>query len=825
MRATRIRTTARGLDLTVQPTAPVVVLHGPNGAGKSTLLNSVVAAVTGTIMQGGEPVKAVQTVYRALAPGFGDVRMRVEFGGDHVDRTMRGKDGAGGKLSVSQRLLTTFAAHGLGDREATGAVIGRLGNPALFDVQAFLALGPTERQKRLLTLCAQLTPPWPASRVIGSISNHADLIADGDDDLAGKVAMAAWGADGMNPGATDEELFYVEDAETFYDALARYRAGAARRAADNAAEVERCQKAILRLDKDAAERIQAVHGTVEAVDAELARLGAELEQLNRDLGQAESAHARRQSIATESARLEALVARPVDELEVEHAAAADALAQARDELAALAEAEPPTFVPDPEIAELRAERALVAERIRALEERLAQARAEAASVQRAREALTAHAEGARCPVCLGAIDDDAFDRLDAAQAQHDAEVAAAEAALEGPRTELARLDVDIREIEQEDRERELAVARERGQREQRLRQLRHDTAPAGPLAAAIASAAAALEARRGAAERLAAIQAEAAGLPTLDLAALRTTIEGAAAQRDDATARRKAIAEADERRKTRLRAVADRDAADTRQRVLNLAIQAWDAVIADFAREAIAPLAETVNRVAPAGWTFEVDVEKAELRVARRGRPTVPLVALSDGEQGLLFPAVSAALARASGAGWRVILADRADGMQSMPAPGAPRGLFVRFVQGLVGACAADEIDQAFIATARLTPEERRALAAMKDVQVVDLGCEVEAVANAPAGADDEDGDESEAVARIRAAVEPLTPAGVRALYEQMGAVPDSSIPVARAQVPQVAAQLEIGALVVEQLAERLPRRGAEARAQPQASTGQEATT
>ncbi len=797
--AKRIRTTARGLDLVVEPKKRVVVLYGPNGGGKSTFLHSIMFALRGTIVLGGEPVKAVQDVFRTLSPGPGDIRARIEYeSGHYVDRTARGRM-KGDKLSVEQRVLTSLAdADAGGERAATAAIVAALGDPAQFDVAGFLSLGPTARQKRLMEMCAASAPPWPASRVIAMISALAE--ATYEEGMAGKVTFAAWGPDAQNPGATDDDLFNVQADETFYAALVRHMKAAQARADANAAEIERTQKAIERLDADAAQRTQQVHGTIEQVDAEIRRLNTEIERGENELGQARTLTERRQSIQGEIATVEALVQRPVPEYEADIGRAEASLA---DAVAQLAEAEAttaPTFAPDAELAPLRAAREEKAARAAELDTNLAGLAAQIEAFRATEQRLAAHDgdDPAECPMCLQAIDGRVAEVITAHRGSLERLAQAATGALADLRAELSRLDIDIAEIEEDDRQRQLEVARSTATRAERITSLRAQVAEGGPLRRGVQTAREALAARRGADERLAALRQSLAELAVVDLEATERALDGARQQREQAAERRRLISEAQQRRETRLRAVADRDAAEQRTPILKAAVEVWQRLVNDYVREALAPMAETINRMAPDDATFTIDVDRAEFRVSKGAKPAFPLVSLSDGEQVLFFPAVSTAFARQSGAGWRVLLADRADGIQSLPARGAPHGVFVRFVAGIVAAADAGEIDQAFICTARLTNKEEMVLADL-GVQIVRVGFDDEAPAVEAPPADDD--------GAARALADSLTTAGLRTLYERIGAEMDPSVPIARASLAAAARARGYTAAALERLASGLPRR------------------
>lgn len=721
-RATRIRTTARGLDLRVEPTAPVVVITGPNGIGKSTMLNAIPHAIAGSLQQGGKTIAAPHLVYRVLMDGAGECRTRIEFGGDEfVDRSMIGADDGNGGIKVSTTLRSSWA-RGLTGKAAEGATIAALGNPALLDVQAFLALAPGDRSRRLIETCAALAPGWTADRLVGRMAQAVSIIAESEPTITlDRLARAVWRLPAEALLACDpDELFAVADGEAFYDALQRYTEAAAQRVRDNGTAIDGLKAAINRLDADAAERTAEVHGTTAEWEATCARLGREIEDQRAELAAVESAATRRASIDAEIDRLRLVAARPATDLAAEVQQAAAALQSAKDALAQ-AEREPmAAFEPSPEVAALRAELAAAKRTTEPLREQWNAATREVMTLQ----AIVDSGAGC-CPTCSQAVDRDVVQaRVDSLRA-----ALADDGEIGGPFTRAveneALIAADVDDIEREEANRKLATAREAGASAERRAALRLSVQTTLPRALAAAEQAATEHSM--AADRLAALEAERAALPTGNVDELRVLLAGTTRQRDEAVAARRAVTAADERRATRLRAVADREEAEAAAPVLALARRAWAQVGRAWAAEAVQPFVATLNRVAPEGCRFEIDMGRGEIRFARPSRPAISLASLSDGEAASIFPAVAIALARSAGAQWAVVLADRCEAMQSDPAPGAPAGIFARFVEGLAAAAAAGEIDQAFVATSRMTPEEVAAIEALAGVQIIRLGTKTEA--------------------------------------------------------------------------------------------------
>ena len=776
MRTTRIRTTARRLDIEIKPERPVVVLHGPNGVGKSTALNSMVFGPSGTLMMGGKQVAADHLVYRAMMDGAGSFRTRLEFEADgpgqagFVDRTLIGADDGDGGLKVTGKVGSTFAPN-LTGKAATGAILAAVGNPAIFDAQAFLALGPAERQDRMLKLCAALARAWTPQEVAEAVERHAQALVGDDATAVHNVVMLAWGDD------EKPKAFEVSEDETFYAALSRYQSAADKRVRATREAIERIQKAIERLDQDAAQRTQAVQGTVEHWDEQIVRLGHEIENLQRDLGRAEQTASRRKSIDGELERLRALSARPVGEFDADVEAARTVLASLRRQLASVEAQEEPVFQPSPDLPQAIAERERAHAALAALNTQRALVQHDIAALDATLKTLEADHEHegatADCPTCrqpIRAEHVEALRRLREHAQGRLAETAPEQSRLEA---ELRFATVDLNEIEQEDQARRLQIAREAEALASRRAHLRTETAAGGPAERAVTAAETALAERQAVEERLEALENERGELGTEDPTVLRAQLQGAETQRADARKSRSQVAEADERRRTRLRAVADRREAEEALPVAVKAAEVWAAIVHEFGLQAVAPFVEMLNRMAPAGTVFDVEIAKASVRVALPGRPPIPFVSLSDGEASGLFPALSLALARTSGARWRCVLADRAEAMQSAPAPGAPHGMLVRFVEGMVNAAASGEIDQAFIATARLTPDELRAIEAA-GAQVVHMGQSEQRSAERPA---------------VQAAVDVLTAAGVKALYEWLGVPYEDNLPLARAMAPEHAAK------------------------------------
>ena len=689
MKATTIRTNARGLQLNVSTDmSPVVVLTGPNGSGKTTVLQSLAFALAGGIPVGTRVVSRLQDVYGQLGTGDSNVRSQIVFDdGTSVDRMLAARPNGNG-LKLSTRLSSSLESGSVRDVQA--AIADHVGNPVKLDVGALLALAPKKRRERIIELCADSV--WTEDTLRQRLVDQA---ATTEVEGAGEAAVA-----------------YLDTVEDLLLDATKDAADEAREAVTNCERrLRELQAAINRLSADSAAHAQKGHGTIDEVDAEIARLNGEVGSLEREMGEAQTIAQRREQITREIETLRQLNVEPVEVFEGRVREATQRLAAAGSNLAELRDNPIQAYEEHPDLLDLRS-------RLSAMQVARDQAAAGHAHANRLADAARGIARnitaGSTCPTCRQAVGSDHANMLNGHAEELMVEAQQFAISLAKRNKALSSVSQDLDELQRIEQRRKDRLGEKHANRAAQMRLFEQQLAPGGFLERDVAQSEHDLAERKRSGDRITMLRASAAELVPVDISTLRASLDGAKQQRAEATERRKIIADAAQRHAQRNRLVAERDEEQGKQDLLKAVASTQAAVLAEMAEAATGPFVNTVNALAPEGWTLSIDAADAAFNVSRADRPqAVPLTAMSNGEQALYFGAFGAALAQVSGSPWRCVIADSADAMSADCVPGAEHGVLVQFIRGLHRAVEHGVIHQAFVATARLEHREREALEQM----------------------------------------------------------------------------------------------------------------
>ena len=765
MRLTSIKGSARGRDFALELHAPVTVVLGPTGAGKTTLLQAAQWAVSGQLATGGAPVVRPGDVHQAMAEGPDDtVTCEDTFEHDGATFTVERTLTPGPKRSASQSMRSTLTPEGAPLRAVEERVAQVLGRRASLDIGALLAMGPSDRRRALLDACGSGAEAWTPERVTGRLKHHIGAA------VAEMMRHAAEGAEMPTPSVVLGVCgsFAVMPGEGTYEAVRRFATTAHEKKLDATRRHREADERIRGMSDHVGFEAGEVRRDVDELRVLRDEMQAEVLTIDAERREAEQSRSQASRLEREIARLEAL---PQAEALAATVATLDGrLAQLGDELAVA------RFDLDQASAQIQGPKDLAE-----LLATLVDVRAELERAMAKAHGFEQTLGGGCCPVCRQSVGAEvlaSFEQqhraakaweastlsdLETIQAEADEIHSAHLGRLETQRRDVARLEQAVRQLEQ-------SIAADEAARH---------SASAGRAAAAIVRDS--LDEARAELERAKAKTWSSDSEARASIAGGR--LAKAAAGLEAALRDQGKIEEGN-------RLIDERDALAKAQASAVVSAQAWAAVGNEYGQSAVQPFTDAVARLLPESWSLGVDLASMDMTIARADRPgagRVPVDALSRGETVMFLAAASAALAVVSGAPWRCAFVDHAEGLTDAVQDGED-GLLVLFVARLVDAVEAGLLDQAVVATGRLTGDERVGLTDY-GAQVVNIGdlsrpavieVEVEpdeAAVESDAAAAVSTGVDGAYYRALRRAMRGVSGESIRSIVEGLGVVDAAALP------------------------------------------------